>query len=182
MRKAVVMSLVLGCSLAFGLTGCESVQRKFTRRPKKPQSLPTPVINFQDYTQAMTPMDRYRKHYLIFDYWNGELSAGLSAHPLNPKRYKRASSESLVELQAMQGLLSDEMAARMNPVIEQRVKLNHQLQSPAFGEAQSPIVSRTVEQQTLQIHREFFWRDVEDRLKPQAPGPRPQDSATSQVQ
>ena len=173
MRRAVAVSLVISCGLACGLTGCESVQRKFTRRSKKSQSPPTPIINFQDYTQAMTPLDRYRKHALIFDYWNGELSAGLSAHPLNPKRYKHASSESLGELQAMQSLLSDEMAARMSPVIEQRVKLNRQLQSPAFGESQSSVVLRTVEQQTLQIHREFFWRDVEDELKPPSTAPAP---------
>ena len=73
----------------------------------------------------------------------------------------------------MQGLLSDDRAARMSPVIEQRLKLDQQLRSPAFGASQSPIVSRTVEQQTLKIHRDFFWRDVEDELKPSAAAPVP---------
>ena len=171
MRRSAVVNLAIGCGLVLGLTGCESLQRKFTRRSKKPQGLPTPVINFQDYSQAMTPLDRYRKHYLIFDYWNGELLAGLSAHPLNPKRYKRASSESLAELQAMQSLLAEETAGRMTPVIEQRAKLNRQLQSPAFSEAQSAVTARAVEQQTLQIHRDFFWHDVEDQLKPPSATP-----------
>ena len=177
MRRTVVVSLAIGCGLVLGLTGCESLQRKFTRRSKKLQGLPTPIINFQDYSQAMTPLDRYRKHYLIFDYWNGELLAGLSAQPLNPKRYRRASSESLAELQTMQGLLSEEMAGRMSPVIEQRAKLDRQLQSPAFGEAQSSIVARDVEQQTRQIHRNFFWRDVEDQLKPPSATPGPDAGA-----
>ena len=165
-RRAVVVSLAMGCGLMLALTGCESLQRKLTRKPKHPAAAPGPIINFQDYSRAMTPLDRYRKHYLIFDYWNGELLAGLSAHPLNPKRYKHASSESLAELQTMQNLLSEETAGRMSPVIERRAKLNRQLQSPAFSEAQSAITARDVEQQTLQIHRDFFWRNVEDQLKP----------------
>ena len=172
-RRAIVVSLAMGCGLMLALTGCESLQRKLTRKPKHPAAAPGPIINFQDYSRAMTPLDRYRKHYLIFDYWNGELLAGLLASPLNPKRYKRASSESLAELETMQGLLSDEMAMRLAPLVEQRTKLNQQLQSPAFSAAQSPIVSRTVEQQSREIHRDFFWRDVEDRLKPQPASPEP---------
>ena len=175
--RSVGVTLAVGCALVMSLAGCESLQRKFTRRSKRPQGLPTPIINFQDYTQTMTPLDRYRKHALIFDYWNSELLSGLSVTPLNPKRYKRASSESLAELQTMQSLLSDDMAARMSPIIEQRVKLNAQLQSAAFSQTQSPIISRTVEQQTTRIHREFFWRDVEDYLKPKPNSPEPDAGA-----
>ena len=154
------------CLLLMSLVGCESVQRKFTRKPKGPQTAPTPVINFQDYSRALTPMDQYRKHFLLFEYWNDELIRGLQASPLNSKQYRRASAESLSELETLQGLLADEPATRLEPLVAERVKLNQKLQGPVFGEVQAGVVRGTLESQGRQINREFFWRGVEDRLKP----------------
>ena len=150
------------------LMGCESVQRKFTRKsaPKPP---PSPIINFEDYTKAMTPLDRYRKHYLMFDYWNGELVDALHQLPSSPKRLKRASTESLSELETMQGLLAEETAVRLTPLIEERKKMHQQLTTSYFSDSQTSVVWRVLEAQTRQIHREFFWRSVEEHLKTTPP-------------
>ena len=115
----------------------------------------------------MTPLDRYRKHYLMFDYWNEELIEALQSNPINPKRFKRASSEALEELRTMSSLVVDDVAARFTPLIEERDQIDRDLQSGGFNTSQANIFGRTLEAQTRQIHREFFWRDVEDRLKPQ---------------
>ncbi len=153
------------CGVLIASSGCESLQRKFTRKSKHPKAAPTPIINFQDYTQAMTPLDRYRKHYLMFDYWNDELIESLQQKPQNPKRFRRASSEALAELEVMKGLLADAAAVRFEPVIEERTRINRQIQSGGLGSMQANVLWRTLEAQTRQIHREFFWRDAEDRLK-----------------
>ena len=155
--------------LVAALTGCESLQRKFTRKPKHPGPAPTPIVSFQDYTQAMTPLDRYRKHSVLFDYWNDELLEALQQSTVNPKRFKKASSESLAELGIMKDLLLDDVAARLTPLIEERAHINRQLQSPAFNTSQATTIGRVLERHTRQIHREFLWRDVEDKLK--APSP-----------
>ena len=154
------------CVLCAALTGCESLQRKFTRTPKHPRPSPHPIINFEDYTRAMTPLDRYRKHYLMFDYWNDELIEALQSHPINPKRFKLASSEALEELQTMQGLLMDDVAVRLAPLIEERTRINQQLQGVGFNDSHANLMGRTLEDQTRQINRNFFWRDVEEKLKP----------------
>ena len=114
----------------------------------------------------MTPLDRYRKHYLMFDYWNGELIEALQSHPINAKRLKRASSESLEELRALSQLVEEGVAARFTPVLEERANIDRQLQSESFSVSGANALSRTLEAQTRQIHREFFWRTVEDTLKP----------------
>jgi hypothetical protein len=152
-------------SVVIPLTGCESLQRKFTRKPKQPTAAPTPVINFQDYGMALTPMDRYRKHYLLFEYWHEELIRGLQASPLNSKQYRRASAESLAELEALQGLLAEEPAARLAPLMAERARLNQRLQGPAFNETQAGVIRGSLESQGRRIRREFFWRAVEDQLK-----------------
>lgn len=115
----------------------------------------------------MTPADRYRKHYLIFDYWQDELLDALQSPPVNPKRYKQASAESLVELRALQGLLTDGAAGRMAPLVDERAKVDGQLQRGLLQPVQIPGLVRTLERQERRINREFFWRDVEDALKPQ---------------
>ena len=155
------------CVLCAGVTACESLQRKFARKPKHATAAPSPIISFQDYSRAMTPLDRYRKHYLMFDYWNEELIEALQGNPINPKRFKRASSEALEELKTMSSLVVADVAARLAPLIEERATIDHDLQSTGFNTSQANVLGRTLEAQTRQIHREFFWRDVEDHLKPQ---------------
>ena len=113
----------------------------------------------------MTPLDRYRKHYMMFDYWNGELVDALQSQSLNPKRYKQASSESLAELRTLQGLLAEAVGARMAPLLEERAKIDDQLQHGILTPVQAGGMARTLESQERQIHREFFWRDVEEHLK-----------------
>ena len=114
----------------------------------------------------MTPLDRYRKHYLMFDYWNDELIEALQGGTPNPKRFKRASEEALTELQTMKGLLIEEIAVRLDPLIEERAKIDRQLHHPGFTTTSTNAIGRILETQTRQIQREFFWRDVQEQLKP----------------
>lgn len=162
------------CLLLSGLTGCESLQKKFTRKPKHPLGRPSPIVQFQDYTKAMTPMDRYRKHYALFDYWNTELlnalsggsgGAVLSQSTMNLKRVKRASADSLQELRALARLLDPEGAAKAALFIEERERWDAQLQQDRTSSSGLDRIRRGLEQQSTKIHRELFWRRVEDHLK-----------------
>jgi hypothetical protein len=146
--------------------GCESFQRKFTRKPKHPAAPPNPIISFQDYSRAMTPMDRYRKHYLMFDYWNDELLDALQETSPSPKRLKRSSAEALNELATLRGLLSEEKAAPLDRFVDERVKINEQLQSSTMNPSRANALWRELELQTRRIERDFSWRDVEDHLNP----------------
>jgi len=168
-RWVLLVLITLHSSLFTGLTGCEALQRKFTRKPKRPAPTPSPIISFQDYSRTMTPLDRYRKHYMMFDYWNAALIESLQSSPSNPKRFKRASAEALAELETMRDLLSQEPAARLLPLVEARAQLDRQLQQGTFNVAQALVTIRTLEAQTRQISRDFFWRDVEDHLKDARP-------------
>ena len=163
-RQFPVLLLTAYGLLLSGITGCESFQRKFTRKPNKPQAFPSPIINFQDYSQTMTPLDRYRKHYLMFDYWNGELIDALKSSPLNPKRFRRSSTESLTELDTLRGLLTEDLAAHLTPLLKERAKLDQQLQSGSLNPAVANRAWQLLEAQTRQIHRGFFWRDVEGHV------------------
>ena len=165
-RSCLISKLIVACGLLIPAAGCsEAWQRKFTRKPKTPQRL-SPVIQFQDYSQAMTPMDRYRKHYAIFNYWNAELLDGLGGSNTNPKRVRQASSESLNELRTLQGLLVPAAAGPVDPLLAERARIDQQIQSGLLTPSQWDWIRRQLETQTRAIHRTMFWRNVEDQLKP----------------
>jgi len=157
--------LAAGCWLLVAGTGCESLQKKFIRKPKA-QPRPSPITMFQDYTHASTPLERYRKHYLMFDYWNSQLLDTLQeADRMNPKRAERSSSEAITELEMLQGFLRDDVAAGLTPVIEERRTIHRQLRSPSSASSQLHRIRRDLESQTRQVRRQFYWRQVEDHLK-----------------
>ncbi len=164
------------CCLVLGTSGCESWQRKFVRKSKEASRPPSPIISFQDYSAAMTPLERYRKHYTMFDYWNQDLIDSLQVRSPNPKRYRRASEEAVGELKTLQTLLGDEPAARLGSLIEARMKIDHQAQTREFDDrAQAGLLIQQVERQTREIHRGFFWREVQEQLA--APQPKVPDAA-----
>jgi len=123
------------------------------------------VTVFQDYSAAMTPLDRYRKHYAIFDYWASGLQDALESRTPNPKRITLASTEALGELEAMKGLLTDEAAARLDPLLKEQTEIHRVVSSVGFDAVRSDFIKRQLESQMRAIHRDFFWRKVQDQLK-----------------
>ena len=164
-QKRTAFLLTAHCVLLTSLTGCESFQKKFVRKSKHSKTSYASIINFEDYAHAMTPLDRYRKHNLLFDYWNGELLDAFQEPHLNSKRCIRASDEALSELRTMQHLLVEEPAARVAPLIEERARLHADLKSGLLDGQRANRAWHVLEDQTRRVHREFFWRDVEDHLK-----------------
>ncbi len=141
------------------------MQKKFVRKRKTPLARPAPIVTFQDYTRSMTPLDRYRKHYVMFDYWNAELLGVLEDRDFSVKRLRKCSSEALQELRVLQGILQDDLAAEADPLIHERARLDQQIQQRLLMPSDLGTLRQRLETQTRQIHRELSWRNVEDRLK-----------------
>jgi hypothetical protein len=161
--------LAVCCVLSAALLGCESLQRKLIRKPKH-RPKPTPIVKFTDYTRTMTPLDRYRKHAVMFEYWNGELVKALEDtvpnQPVNQKRLRRMSTESLGELRVMRGLVTEAAAARFDPLLAEREALDREIQGTQVGYARVSTLRQTLERQTRDIHRDLFWRQMQDHLAP----------------
>ena len=165
LHNSCAVLLAAACGLVAG-TGCESLQRKFIRKSKTPVGRPSPVTAFEDYSHSMTPLDRYRKHYTLFEYWNADALDAIGSWNMNPKQAKRASAEALQELQYVQRLLQEPLAGQLAPLITERQQINEQLQKGTYSHSELDTYRRTFDRQTRQIHREFYWRKVQDQLKP----------------
>ena len=151
------------CALGFWGSGCETLQQKFVRKSKTTKR-DSPIILFEDYTSTQTPLDRYRKHYAMFDYWNAQLLDELSAREVNTKRVHQASVEALKELQSLKAMLSDELQGTAGQFIRDRGRFDLAIQRGDAASSQRDWLRRDVEAQTRQIHRTLFWRKVEDHL------------------
>lgn len=156
----------LGAALLLAGAGCESMQRKFVRKKKGEVEAPSPIITFEDYNRAVAPIDLYRKHYLMFEYWNTELQRELEGRVVNPKRVRLASEESLTELGALQRLLTEEAGAELAPVIEERRAVDRQLRDKGMNRYQGQIVKKTIDAHARLMNGRFFWREVKDQLRP----------------
>ena len=98
-HQALAIGALVACLAASGCS--EEWQRKFIRKPKA-RSRFSPIVTFEDYTKTITPLDRYRKHYALFQYWNAELLDALGSTTSNPKRVKKTSAEALEELKQIE--------------------------------------------------------------------------------
>ena len=165
-----VIGIGLVCMSLCATAGCESLQRKFTRKPKHPAERPTPIIHFEDYSKAMTPLDRYRKHALLFEHWNSQLIDALTEKPSSFKRVRHSSGEAMGELEVLHQLLDEEAAKQLEPIVVKRRRLDERLQDGTYMPGEMMAIQRMLERQARRIKGEFFWRKVEDRLRGDQPG------------
>ena len=78
-QRAHVVAVCAAALLGAGaLSGCESLREKFIRKPKGPTERPQAIFRFLDYTKIITPVDRYRKHAMLFDYWTADLANAIA--------------------------------------------------------------------------------------------------------
>ncbi len=152
------------CLLILFAGGCESLQRKFTRKPKTPVEQPAPIIHFQDYSQGMTVLDRYQKHFLMFEYWNNDLIDSLQTGRYSVKRIRRASEGALNSMRTLHELLRGEEAEKFKEILDQREKLDRNL-NRSVTPGQVDDFRRRAESQTRATHREFYWTKVKDKLR-----------------
>jgi len=161
----------VGCVLCVALlTGCESLRRKFVRKPKKPQRIVS-LSTTQSYAIHRTPLESYEHHYLQWTFWNAELLAGLEG--INRLKVARAAQESAAELRKLAELLREPTAQALQPLIAENDACAKQVQATKSLSLSEAGTWRTrIERQQRLMHREFLAKKVSGALKPEgAAGP-----------
>ena len=121
MRRAI--SWILAFFMLANLTGCETLAKKFRRKPKKTVKMPR-MYQIKKYEKKPTP-ELYKKHYAYWESWQSELIQVLGQ---NRKKDLLCIDQIISNLQDMQNILVPEKGKEMETHIERLITVKETIQ------------------------------------------------------
>ena len=153
---AVLVALVLILSLS----GCDALQKKFTRKKKAAIKMPR-FYQLRKYEKKPSP-ELYKKHFGYWESWQGTLIVVLSQ---NNKKDKRCIEEAIGQLKDMQYILVSEKGEEMQPHIETMERARNIIFKGDLSFANKDTVRMTLEKEDRVIKRDFSYSKVRNFLK-----------------
>ena len=155
-RWIIFLALVF---FAANLTGCDAVQRKFTRKRKE---VKTPrFYQLKKYPKKPSP-ELYKQHFAYWRSWQEELIEFLGQ---NHKKDVRAVEEATGQLKDLQDLLIPSKAEEMEPHIESMQSARDIIFRGDLNFANKDYVRRIIEKEDRSIKRWFCYEKVKNSLR-----------------
>ena len=142
-----------------GLTGCDAVQRKFTRKKtvvKQPH-----FYQLKKYTRKPSP-ELYKQHFAYWQSWQGELVQFIGD---NHKKDERAIEEALGHLKDMQNLLIPSKAEAIEPHIDNMERAREIVLRGELSFANKDYVRSIVEREGRIIGKDFCYQKVKNDIR-----------------
>jgi len=158
MKRLLSMLLVL--SLAIGLTGCESIQRKFTRKKKhKPQA---PKFYQEGAQETRSNADLYMMHYIYWKTWHEDLATNAGT---NAKRDRLACNEVINHLKDMKGYLLKDSAIELGGHIESIEKIASEINTGGSTAMRLGILKKKLGDIQMRIMKNFYYKKVKESIR-----------------
>jgi hypothetical protein len=158
-RWIIFLSVIF---LTASLTGCDALQRKFTRKKKKEVKHPR-FYQLKKYTRKPSP-ELYKQHFAYWVSWQGEMIQSVGQ---NRKRDQRAIEEAMGHLKDLRNILIPSKAEGMDPHIENMEQVKEIIFRGDLSFANKDSVRRTLEREDRAIKRDFCYSKVKDSLRTQ---------------
>ena len=157
MKKwAIIMTVFC---LTVSLTGCDAVQRKFTRKKKTAVKMPR-FYQVKKYPKKPAP-ELYKKHYSYWRTWQGELIDNIGQ---NNKKARRCAEEAVGQLRDLQGLLIPSKAEEMERHIVSMEGVRDIIARGDITFATKDSVRQTAEREDRIIGKDFCFAKVKNYL------------------
>lgn len=157
MRRAVFVIMVI--VLAVGMSGCDSLQRKFTKK-KKVVKAPK-IIQEQKYIIKPTP-ELYEKHFSYWKSWSTEIIQRLGD---NHKKDERCVEEIISQLNDMRRILVPEMGDKLAKHIKRYEDLRDIIVKQDVDQYNGGYVLTNLEREDRIIGSEFAISRVKNYIK-----------------
>ncbi len=154
--------------LAVNLTGCDAVQRKFTRKNKKVVKRPR-FYQLKKYTRKPSP-ELYKQHFAYWESWQRELIQFIGQ---NHKKDVRAIEEATGHLKDMQGILIPSKADEMQIHIDRMEQAKEIIGRGSLSFANKDNVKSLLEREERAVKRDFSFSKVKDSLRLTVEGEEP---------
>lgn len=157
MRK--IISIILILSFAAGLTGCETLQRKFTRKSKKR------IIRPKFYSEAASEkrpnLELYIMHYTYWEVWQEDLVVNAGK---NNKRDRMAEKELVGHLNDMKKYLVEDKAKELGAYIKEAEDIASRMTKSGV-EMRLGYLKQKLNKNKARIARKFYYKKVREYIK-----------------
>ena len=158
-----IFTLIFIFSFTILMTGCESLAKKFIRKPKGPPKKEEPVIVPQTYA-PMPAEQAYRQYFLYWKSWHDELINALTDSGNQKKRV--ASAERVLEhLENMRNYLNEETQEKLDKHIQIVRNMSDQIKDANIDRLIMFRVKTKLEKEKIIIDREFNYSKIKNKLK-----------------
>ena len=162
--QKIVVTLLL-VLFVLSANGCEPLRKKFTRQKKKDesQSQVIPILDPIDYPDAVeSPEASYRQYFSLWQVWDKELAMRIGEHA-SDKKISVTFNQFLVQLMAMEKLLTGEKQQKLNQYITQLSALQKDLGQPA-AIRNDGIIQSKIERIGKNVREGFRLKNVQGSL------------------
>ncbi len=133
-RSTAFILLVL---MMASLSGCETVQRKFTRKPKQPKHVASSIYFDEGaYVKKYSNAYYYKTHFTLWRSWHDEVLNNLTG---NGKKVARAAQESVGNLQQMQQYLKPQKSQELGVIINDMAEVVKKLDDTGRTSQAGPL-------------------------------------------
>ncbi|MBU1038385.1 MAG: hypothetical protein KJ994_04980 [Candidatus Omnitrophica bacterium] len=158
MRKISVFAMIF--LLAVTLTGCDALQRKFTRKKKETKPIPR-LYQLKKY-DVKPSAALYSKHYAYWQSWMSELIQDLGD---NHKKDVRCIDEALSQLHDMRNILVQEKADALTKHIRRIEKSREIIIKEGLSQYNKNQVLMTLEREDRIVKSEFTVSRIKNDIK-----------------
>jgi len=161
MSKNRVLRYVLICVLFVSFTGCAGLQRKFTRKKKKEERI-TPVITTYDYAKDLRVDELYKKRFLYWKSWQGELIERMDGAY---KKRRECYEHLVMNLMEMKKYLSRTKAEELELFIEEIKSIDPDIKKKRLSRSERHRMTHMLERTKRRIDKKFSYSKVKDLLE-----------------
>lgn len=152
------------CSL-FSVSGCQTLARKFTRKPKGEPKKEEPVIQPEVYPDAAAAKDDlYRDYSTFWEGWVDQLMEFLNEQA-NFKKQRECAYEALDNLMKMRELLNEEKAKSLEPLINEFTTVKTIVFAGRLSSSDYHYLKNKVERIKSRVHRNFAYSKISKDFK-----------------
>ena len=163
-----ITQIIFICSIfffLFYLSGCQTLARKFTRKPKGEPKKEEPVIQPEVYPDVAQGKDELYKDYFTFwESWADELIEFLN-EKANSKKQKECAALALDNLIKMRELLKEEKAKSLEPKVIEFAAVKAIVFAGRLISSDYYYLKNKVERIKSMVHRNFAYSRIKQDLK-----------------
>jgi hypothetical protein len=160
MRKKIGVWVLLVMAWV-GLSGCESIPKKFIRKKKEPKHIAAVIPLEQGPYQKKFSNDYYYKtHFTLWRGWHEDL---LNQWGGNRKKVMRAAQESQSELSQMGQYLQPEKQAQLKPVLNSLTEIVRKIEDGQIA-SQEAMMRYELEKIQRDVNNNFYYDKVKESV------------------